>query len=98
MIVVSDSSPLITLSKIDYLQVLPALYETVHITPEVYAEVAVTGAGLWGAADSCQGGMGSGQGGGRRPENRLGRQGWSWSGRRQHNSAGEAAKGGCCAH
>jgi len=51
VIVVSDSSPLITLSKIDYLQVLPALYETVHITPEVYAEVAVTGAGLWGAAE-----------------------------------------------
>jgi uncharacterized protein len=51
VIVVSDSSPLITLSKIGNLHVLPALYGSVHITPEVYAEVAVTGAGLWGAAE-----------------------------------------------
>ncbi|MEP7362217.1 MAG: hypothetical protein ABI972_03095 [Acidobacteriota bacterium] len=51
MIVVSDSSPLITLSKIGHLHILPRLYETVHITSTVFAEVAVSGAGLWGAAE-----------------------------------------------
>lgn len=51
MIIVSDSSPLITLSKIGRIPLLVSLYRTVHITPEVYAEVAVTGAGLSGASD-----------------------------------------------
>jgi len=51
VIVVSDSSPLITLSKIGRIQLLPSLYGTVHVTPEVYAEVAVTGAGLRGASE-----------------------------------------------
>jgi predicted nucleic acid-binding protein len=51
VIVVSDSSPLITLSKIGHIHLLPAMYGSVHITPEVYSEVVVTGAGLWGAAE-----------------------------------------------
>lgn len=51
MIIVSDSSPLITLSKIGSIHLLASLYGTVHVTPEVYAEVAVTGAGLSGASD-----------------------------------------------
>lgn len=50
MIVLSDSSPLIILTKIGQLDVLPQLYETVTITPEVYAEVAVSGAGLVGSS------------------------------------------------
>jgi len=48
--IVSDSSPLITLSKIGYLGLLPDLFHVVTITPEVYGEVVVTGEGLAGAA------------------------------------------------
>jgi predicted nucleic acid-binding protein len=48
--VLSDSSPLITLAKMGCLDLLPQLYETVTITPEVYAEVVVGGAGLAGSA------------------------------------------------
>jgi hypothetical protein len=40
------TSPLITLAKIGYLDLLPQLYETVTITPEIYTEVVVSGAGL----------------------------------------------------
>lgn len=54
MIVVSDSSPLITLTKIQAkiqeLDLLPQLYGAIAITPEVYAEVVVSGAGLAGSA------------------------------------------------
>jgi len=48
--VLSDSSPLITLAKIGRLGLLPQLYETVTITPEVSAEVVVSGAGLAGSS------------------------------------------------
>ena len=48
---VADSSPLITLAKIAQLDILPQLYRPILITPEVYGEVAVTGAGLAGAAE-----------------------------------------------
>jgi len=48
--VLSDSSPLITLAKIGYLDLLPQLYEKVTITPEVYAEVVVRGAGMAGSS------------------------------------------------
>jgi predicted nucleic acid-binding protein len=47
--VLSDSSPLITLAKTGHIDLLPLLYEQVTITPEVYAEVAVGGAGLAGS-------------------------------------------------
>ena len=50
MIVVSDSSPLITLDRIGHLELLPRLFVSVALTPEVYAEVVVSGAGLEGAA------------------------------------------------
>ena len=49
MTVVSDSSPLITLSKIGRLDVLFHLYHQVMITPQVYDEVAIKGAGLAGS-------------------------------------------------
>jgi len=48
--VLSDSSPLITLAKIGHLDLLPQLYETITITPEVHAEVVVSGAGLAGSS------------------------------------------------
>jgi predicted nucleic acid-binding protein len=48
--ILSDSSPLITLAKIGRLDLLPHLYETVTITPEVYAEVVSNGAGLVGSS------------------------------------------------
>ena len=50
MTVLSDSSPLITLAKTGYLDLLHQLYEKVTITPEVYAEIVVAGAGLAGAS------------------------------------------------
>ena len=52
MKIVADSSPLITLAKISQLEILPQLYRSILITPEVYGEVAVTGAGLAGAAET----------------------------------------------
>ncbi len=51
MKIVADSSPLITLARIAQLDILRQLYRLVLITPEVYGEVAVTGAGLAGAAE-----------------------------------------------
>ena len=49
MIVISDSSPLITLARVDCLDMLPHLYPLVHIPTEVYNEVVVAGSGLAGA-------------------------------------------------
>jgi hypothetical protein len=49
--IVADSAPLITLAKIAQLDILPQLYRSILVTPEVYGEVAVTGAGLAGAAE-----------------------------------------------
>lgn len=51
MTVVSDSSPLITLAKIRWLELLPQLYQTITITPQVYDEIVVRGAGLTGSAE-----------------------------------------------
>jgi predicted nucleic acid-binding protein len=45
--VFSDSSPLIVLAKAGKLSLLPSLYGSVSVTPEVYAET--TGSGLAGA-------------------------------------------------
>jgi uncharacterized protein len=50
MRILSDSSPLITLSRIGRLDLLPQLYGTVTITPEVYTEVVVHGARLAGSS------------------------------------------------
>jgi predicted nucleic acid-binding protein len=51
VIVLSDSSPLITLAKIGRLDLLQKLYETVTITPQVYAEVVVGGVRLAGSSE-----------------------------------------------
>jgi predicted nucleic acid-binding protein len=50
VIVLSDSSPLINLAKLGRLDLLPALYKTVTVTHEVYAEVVVNGAGMAGSS------------------------------------------------
>src|SRR5579863_5967289 len=42
---VSDSSPLIALSSIGYLDLLAQLFGTVHISGQVYGEVVTSGAG-----------------------------------------------------
>jgi predicted nucleic acid-binding protein len=49
VIVLSDSSPLITLTEIGYLETLARLYGRIIITSNVYGEVVVTGEGLPGA-------------------------------------------------
>jgi predicted nucleic acid-binding protein len=49
VIAVSDSSPLIALSRIGHLDLLAQLFETVHISMEVYDEVVIVGAGRPGA-------------------------------------------------
>jgi len=49
--VVSGSSPLITLAKIGQLDLLPQLYQRIAITPQVYHEVVVDGAGLAGSSE-----------------------------------------------
>jgi len=49
VIVVSDSSPLITLARAHHLELLHEFYGQVLIPPEVHEEVTVAGAGLPGA-------------------------------------------------
>jgi predicted nucleic acid-binding protein len=49
VIAVSDSSPLIALSRIRCLDLIAQLIETVHISVEVYDEVVIVGAGLPGS-------------------------------------------------
>ena len=51
MIVVSNSSPLISLSAIGLFDLLNALYGTIHIPEAVYQEVVVTGAGRPGSEE-----------------------------------------------
>ena len=51
MIVLCDSSPLITLSKIGRLELLHELYGKITITPEVYSEVVLRSTHLAGAAE-----------------------------------------------
>jgi len=50
--VVSNSSPLISLAKIESFDLLHKLYGTLTISPEVYAEVVVSGARLPGSAET----------------------------------------------
>lgn len=54
MIVVSNSSPLITLARIGRLDLLKQLFGRIHIASEVRQEVVVRGAGR-PAADAVQG-------------------------------------------
>ncbi|MCX6022342.1 MAG: DUF3368 domain-containing protein [Chloroflexi bacterium] len=51
MIVVSDSSPLILLSKVGHLHLLPNLYDHVLIPPAVHQEVVAFGRGRAGTAE-----------------------------------------------
>ena len=51
MTVVSNASPLITLSKVGALPILPALFGKVVVATEVFHEVAVVGLGRPGADD-----------------------------------------------
>ncbi len=51
MTVISDSSPLIALSKIGRLELLSRLYQTVFVSPQVYAEVVSRGFGLAGSTE-----------------------------------------------
>ena len=45
MIVVSNSSPLISLARVGLLELLPRLFDRIHVAQEVYQEVVVSGAG-----------------------------------------------------
>ncbi len=49
MIVVSDSSPLISLARVGCIDLLPHLFPIVHIPTEVYDEIVIAGSGLPGA-------------------------------------------------
>jgi len=49
VIVVSDSSPLITLDKLGRLDLLQQLFTTITIPEQVYMEVVVSGYGMAGA-------------------------------------------------
>lgn len=51
MIVVSDSSPLIILAKINCFDLLNRLFPRVYITSEVHSEVVIAGGGLPGATE-----------------------------------------------
>ena len=51
MTVVSDSSPLILLSKLSCFDLLNRLFPSVFISPEVHYEVVIAGAGLPGASE-----------------------------------------------
>lgn len=51
MIVLADSSPLITLARARYFALLHEFYGEVFVSREVYDEIAVAGAGLPGAGE-----------------------------------------------
>ncbi len=54
MIVVSNASPLISLSRIGQLGLLPKLFQTVSVAEEVFQEVTVAGAGKPAASTVAQ--------------------------------------------
>jgi predicted nucleic acid-binding protein len=49
VIVVADSSPLVILTKLGYLDFLNRVFPRVYISNEVHFEVVIAGAGLLGA-------------------------------------------------
>jgi len=49
--VVSNASPLIALARIGYFDLLPKLFGRMLVTPEVYNEVVIAGAGMPGAKE-----------------------------------------------
>jgi predicted nucleic acid-binding protein len=52
VIVVSDSSPLVILAKLNHFDLLRTLFSQVYISAEVHHEVVVSGAGLPGASEA----------------------------------------------
>ena len=56
MIVVSNSSPLISLARIGRLNLLASFYERILVPAEVHHEVTVAGRGLPGAVEVCKAG------------------------------------------
>lgn len=56
MIVVADSGPLIHLSRIGHLTLLPTLFRSVHVPRQVFDEVVVDGAGLPGSEQLAEAG------------------------------------------
>jgi uncharacterized protein len=56
VIVVSNSTPLITLAKVEYFDLLQKLFNEITISQEVWNEVVVRGAGLAGASETSQAG------------------------------------------
>lgn len=56
MIVVSNSTPLITLAKVGYFDLLQKLFTEITISQEVWDEVVVSGAGLAGSSETSQAG------------------------------------------
>lgn len=53
MIVIADSSPLISLAAIHSLHLIPSLYTTVYIPDAVYREVVTEGAGRAGTTEAA---------------------------------------------
>ncbi len=53
MIIIADSSPLISLAAIHSLDLLPSLYTTIHIPEAVYREVVTEGAGRAGTTEAA---------------------------------------------
>lgn len=51
MIVVSDTSPIINLARLGYLELLPALYSKVILPQAVFEEITIRGAGQPGAKE-----------------------------------------------
>jgi predicted nucleic acid-binding protein len=56
VIVVSNSTPLITLAKVGYFDLLQKLFIEIVISEEVWNEVVVRGAGLAGSSETSQAG------------------------------------------
>ena len=54
MNVIADATPLISLAKIGHFDLLQRLFTSLIITPEVYAEVVVSGTGLPGAEETSK--------------------------------------------
>ena len=51
MIIVSNTSPIITLAAVDHLNILQKLYHKIIIPEAVYREIVVTGAGQPGSKE-----------------------------------------------
>jgi predicted nucleic acid-binding protein len=56
VIVVSNSTPLITLAKVGYFDLLQKLFNEITISQEVWNEVVVRGTGLAGSSETSQAG------------------------------------------